>query len=127
MNSLGIGAVLGKLNHNLSTIHNSSIKLFHGFLCLIRVLVPNKRKPSRFTSPSVSGDEDVDDLAVPVEEREEIICRSTESDVEDEKRVGISDVRRTGSPEVRHLAAAVSTDYHHQRRSCVGFSLLEGR
>lgn len=100
MNSLGIGAVLGKLNHNLSTIYNSSIKLFHGLLCLVRVLVPNKCEPSRFTSPSVSGDEDVDDLAVPVEEWEKIICGGTESDVEDEKRVGVSDVRRTRSPEV---------------------------
>lgn len=103
MNSLRIWTILSELNHNLSAINNLSIKLLHSLLSLVRVLVPNKRETTRFTSPSVSGNEDVDDFAVPVEEREEIVCVCTESDVEDEKRVSVSDVWRTGSSEMRHL------------------------
>jgi len=105
VNSLGIWAVLGKLNHNLSAIDNFSIELFDRLLCLVRVFIPNKRETSRLSGPSVSGDKDVDDLAVLVEEREKIICARSESDVEDEERVGVSDVWRAGSPKVRHSAA----------------------
>jgi len=100
---LGIWSILSKLNHYLSAINNSSIKLIDCLLSLISILVPNKCKTSGITSPSISWDEDIDDLAILVEEREQIICTGSEGDVEDEKRIGVTDVWRASSSEVRHL------------------------
>ena len=70
MNSFSIRSILGKLNHYLSAINNSSIELLDRLLGFVSILVPNKRKPPRITSPSVSGNEDIDDLAILLEERE---------------------------------------------------------
>ncbi len=102
MDSLRVWTILGKLNHNLSSIHVPSIKLFDRLLGLISILVTNKREPSRVTGPSISRDEYINNFPVLVEEREQIICCGSESNVENEERVGVSDVRRAGSSEVRH-------------------------
>ncbi|KAM1738831.1 hypothetical protein ACFX11_014613 [Malus domestica] len=95
---------------------------------LVLILISDKSKSARITSPPVSENEDIDDLAVLVEEREEVIrggsCKGmekekkgergiTESDVEDEEEVGVSDVQRSGSTEVRHLREVL------ERRACV--------
>lgn len=73
MNPLSIWTVLSKLNHYLSSIDNSPVELIHSLGCLILILITNKSEAARIAGPSVSGDEDVDDLAVLVEEREEIV------------------------------------------------------
>ncbi|KAM2657215.1 hypothetical protein EV1_012605 [Malus domestica] len=95
---------------------------------LVLILISDKSKSARIASPPVSGNEDINDLAILVEEREEVIrggsCKGmekdekgkreiTESDVEDEEEVGVSDVRRFGSTEVRHLREGL------ERRACV--------
>lgn len=103
MNPLSIWTVLSKLNHYLSSIDNSPVELIHGLGCLILILITDKSEAARIAGPSVSGDEDVDDLAVLVEEREEIVRGGSESDVEDEEGVGVSDIRRSRSSEVRHV------------------------
>lgn len=84
MNSLCVGTILGKLNHNLSSIHVPSVKLFYRLLSLIRILITNKCKSPRVTGPSISGDEYINDFPVLVEKREQIICGGAESDVENE-------------------------------------------
>ncbi|KAM2668586.1 hypothetical protein EV2_020166 [Malus domestica] len=95
---------------------------------LVLILILDKSKSARIASPPVSGNEDIDDLAVLVEEQEEVIrggsCKEmeneekgkrgiTESGVEDEEEVGVSDVQRSGSTEVRHLREGL------ERRACV--------
>lgn len=93
------------MNHNFSAVQHSSVKLVNCLLCFIRILVSHKRKSSRIPRPAVSGDEDVDDLAILVKERVKIVGGGSESDVEDEKGIGISDIGRTGSSKVRHFCS----------------------
>lgn len=45
---------------------------------------------------------DIDDLPISIKQRVQIICCSTESDVENEERVGVSDVGGAGAAEVGH-------------------------
>jgi len=103
MDFFSTGSILSKLNHYLSAINHSSIELLDRLLGFISILVPNKCKTSRVTSPPVSRDENVDDLPVLFEEGEQIICTGSEGDVEDEERVGVFDVWRTRPSKVRHL------------------------
>ena len=102
MNPFSTGAVLGELHHDIPPIHRPPIKLINGLLRLVLVLVPHKREPSRIPSPAVAGDVDVDDRTVAVEEREEVVGRRAEGDVENEEGEGVTDGRRPGAPEVRH-------------------------
>ena len=106
LNPLSIWAVLGKLHHHLPPVHQPPVQAINCLLGLVLILVPHEGKPSRVASPAVPGDVDVDDLAVLVEEREKVIGRRTEGDVEDEEGVGVADRRRAGAPEARHLAGA---------------------
>lgn len=106
LNPLSIWAVLGKLHHHLPPVHQPPVQAINCLLRLVLILVPHEGKPSRVASPAVPGDVDVDDLAVLVEEREKVIGRRTEGDVEDEEGVGVADRRRAGAPEARHLAGA---------------------
>ena len=99
---LSIWTILSKLNHNLSSIHNSPVELIHGLSRLILIFVPHKSEAARVAGPPVAGDKHVDDLPVLVKQQEEVVGGGTESDVEDEEGVGVSDVRRSGSSEVRH-------------------------
>jgi hypothetical protein len=73
------------------------------------VLVPNERETPRVPCPPISRDEDVDDLAVALEEREEVVRRGAEADVEDEEREGVADVRRPRPPEMRHRGSSPSS------------------
>jgi len=95
---------MGDHHHDLSPVYHSPIEPINCLLRLVLVLVPHEREASGVTSPAVPGDVDVDDLAILVEEREEVISRRPEGDVEDEEGVGVADWRRAGSPEARHLA-----------------------
>lgn len=85
LNPFSIGAVLGKLHHDIPPINCPPIKLVHGPLRLVLVLVPHEREPSRIPSPAVAGDVDVDDIAAAVKEREEVVSRRAEGDIEDEE------------------------------------------
>lgn len=107
---LRIRAILGKLHHDVPAIHITSIKPIYSLLSLISVFVPHKRETPRVSSPPIPRYEDVDDLAVAVEERVEVVGRGSEANVEDEEREGVADVRRARPPEVRHRAAASSAD-----------------
>ncbi|KAM2663027.1 hypothetical protein EV1_009635 [Malus domestica] len=111
---------------NKEQMKRGTIELLHCLMRLVLILISDKSKSARITSPPVSGNEDIDDLAVLVEEREEVIRGGlgmekkekgkrgiTESDVEDEEEVGVFDVRRSGSTEVRHLREGL------ERRACV--------
>lgn len=104
MDSFSVRAVLGKLHHDLPSIYHSPVKPIDCLLRLVLILVPHERKPSRITSPAVPRDVDVDDLAVLLEERGEVIRRSAEGDVEDEEGVGVADRRRAGATEARHVS-----------------------
>jgi len=79
-----------------------TIKPVDGLLRLVLVVVPHEREATRISSPAVARDEDVDDIAVAVEDREEVVRRSAEGDVEDEEGEGVAVLRRPGAPEVRH-------------------------
>lgn len=108
MNLFRIGPVLGKLHHDRPPIHLPPIKPIDGILRLALIVVPHEREPTRISSPAVARDVDVDDIAVAVEEREEVVGRSAEGDVEDEEGEGVAVLRPPGAPEVRH----------HRRRRC---------
>jgi hypothetical protein len=71
-----------------------SIKPIYRLLRLLGILVPHECETLRVPSPAVPRDEDVDDLAVALEERVEVVRRGAEADVEDEEREGVADVRR---------------------------------
>ena len=95
MNALRIGAIFCKLDSYFPTINHSSVKPFDGLLSLVGILVTHKGKTPGLASPSIFGDEDVDDLAILVKEREEVVGGCAESDVEYEEGVGVGDVRRS--------------------------------
>ncbi|KAM1316049.1 hypothetical protein ACFX10_019555 [Malus domestica] len=50
-----------------------TINLLHCLMGLVLILILDKSKSARIASPPVSGNEDIDDLAVLVEEQEEVI------------------------------------------------------
>jgi len=101
-----IGAVLCKLHHDVPPIHITAIEPIYSLLRLVGVLVPHERKTPRVPGPAVPRDEDVDDLAAALEEREKVVGRGSEADVEDEQREGVADVRRTRPSKVRHHGGA---------------------
>jgi len=103
---LSIGAVLCKLHHDVPSIHITAIEPIYSLLRLVGILVPHERETPRVPGPPVPRDEDVDDLAVALEERVEVVGRGAEADVEDEQREGVADVRRTRPPEVRHRVSS---------------------
>lgn len=102
VNPLCIRSIFRKLNCYLPTINNSPIQSFYSLLRFISILIAHKSKTSRFTSPPIFGNEDIDNLAVLVKKRKQIIGGGTEGDVENEERVGIGNVWRAGLSEVRH-------------------------
>jgi len=85
INPFSIWTVLGKLHHDLPPVYQSPIEPINCLLCLVLVLVPHERESARVASPAVPWDVDVDNLAVLVEEREEVISSRAEGDVEDEE------------------------------------------
>lgn len=100
MNSFSVWSIFCKLNHNLSAINIPPIKLLHCLLGLISILIPYKCKTSGITGPPIPGNEDINNLPILVEKRKKVISSSSEGNVEDEERVGVSDIRRTSSAKV---------------------------
>lgn len=95
MNPLGIWTIFCKLNCYFTTINNSSIQSINSLLRLISIFVPHKSKTTGVPRPSISRYENIDDLAVLVKKRKQIISSSTEGYVEDEKRVSVGDIWRS--------------------------------
>lgn len=111
MDLFSVGTILGKLHHDRSPINLPPVQPVDSILCLVLVVVPHECEPSRIPSPAVPRDVDVDDLAISVEKREEIIGRSAEGDVENEEREGVAVIQLPGAPGARH----------HRRRRRRGF------
>lgn len=110
LDRLILPSILSKLHHNVPSINFPTIQALDGLLSFICVLVPDKSKTSRLSSPAISGNEDVYHLSIPVEQRVKVVRARTESNVEHKQRVGVSDVRRTSPPEMRH--ACFKDEYH---------------
>ena len=92
VDALGVGAVLGELDGDFAAVDDPAVKAVDGLLSLVGVLVADEGEAPGVAGATVLGDEDVDDLAVLVEEREEVVGGCTEGDVEHQQGVGVADV-----------------------------------
>lgn len=64
--------------------------------------VTDKCETSRLVSPPIPRYKDINDLSITVKKGKKVICTGPEGDVEDEERVGVTDVWGSRAPEVRH-------------------------
>lgn len=89
MNSFCVGSIFCKLNCDFSAINFSSVQPIYCLLCFICILVTNERKTTGFTSPSIFGDENINNLSVLIKKREQIVGRRPETNVKNEEIVGV--------------------------------------
>lgn len=66
------------------------------------MLVADKRKATGVSSPSIARYENVHNLPISIKKGKEIVGAGSEGDVKDEERVGIPDVGRARTSEMRH-------------------------